>query len=496
MHYVMGIDVGTGGVRVMVSGPDGTVAAEARAAFGPPAKSPADGVAEQEPEEWWRATASCIADALAALRTNAGMGPDRIVALACASTSGTVLFLDAANRPLGRAIMYNDVRAVEEAAEVNGIAREHCERFGYRFSASWALPKLLWVKRHRRQKWARAYRMVHATDYIVGKISRDFGVSDTSSALKTGCDLEALIPGTRSCPSSAWPDFIERGLGLPLAMLPRLALPGQEIGRVCRECADATGLSARTKVHAGATDGTAALFASGAADAGDFSSTIGSTLVLKGISSKIVRDPLGRVYCHRHPAGHWLPGGASSTGGECISANFAPHELAELNAAALSRSPTSMVNYPLQRRGERMPFSDPDAMGFMKGEPEDRAELYASHLEGVACVERMCFELLDSLGAEVGDEVFVAGGGVKSKAWLQIRADMLHRVLAAPAVAETAFGACLLAASGSIHADLRAATRAMVNIRERVEPRQARLREYDDLYGRFVAEMARRGYVP
>jgi len=481
----MGIDVGTGGARAIVAGADGRVVAQARQGFERASTPSRSGTIEQDPEEWWRATVDCVAGALEELRTNEGAKPEAIEALACASTSGTVLFLDGADRPLGNAIMYNDVRATDEAEEINTCAADHCERFGYRFSPSFALPKILWIKRRRRQRWVRTYRILHATDYIVGKISGDFGISDTSSALKTGCDLEACT----------WPDFIENELGIPLSLLPGLVLPGTPIGQVSHGCAAATGLSTKTKVHAGATDGTAALFASGAVEVGDFNSTLGSTLVVKGVAEDLVRDPEGRVYCHRHPAGYWLPGGASSTGGECLPANFAADEIAQLDIEALDRSPTSLLNYPLQRKGERLPFADPNALGFLVGKPVDRAELFTSYLEGVACVERMCFELLDSLGAKVSDRIFATGGGVNSPAWLQIRADVLNKTLLVPTVEETAFGACLLAASGSIHAGPTAATKAMVGIREQIVPRSNCVQAYEDLYGRLVAEMSRRGYV-
>lgn len=482
MPYVMGIDVGTGGARVIVAGADGRVVAQARQGFARASTPSKSGTIEQDPEEWWRATVDCVAGALRELRANEGAKPEAIEALACASTSGTVLFLDGADRPLGNAIMYNDVRATGEAEEINACATDHCECFGYRFSPSFALPKILWIKRRRRQRWVRTYCILHATDYIVGKICGDFGISDTSSALKTGCDLEACT----------WPDFIEDELGIPLSLLPRLVLPGTPIGQVSDECAAATGLSTKTKVHAGATDGTAALFASGAVEVGDFSSTLGSTLVVKGVSDDLVRDPEGRVYCHRHPAGHWLPGGASSTGGECLPANFSEDEIAELDAEALKHSPTALLNYPLQRKGERLPFADPDASGFLVGKPASRAELFVSCLEGVACVERMCFEVLESLGAKVGNRIFAAGGGVNSPAWLQIRADVLNKELLVPTVEETAFGACLLAASGSICSDLAAATRAMVGVREQIEPRNDCVQAYEDLYGRFVNECVKR----
>lgn len=484
MPYVMGIDVGTTGARVLIADADGKVLANARRPLGPGPADVPEGWAEQEPRGWWRATVECVREALGQLRENAGAGPESIAALACDGTSGTVLFLDAANRPLGRAIMYNDGRAGAEAEEANATGARHCERFGYRFSPTWALPKVLWVKRRRPQLWARTYCIAHATDYITGMICGDFRVSDTSTCLKTGCDLE----------DASWPEFIETELSIPRSLLPRLVLPGETIGQVCPAAADATGLSTGTAVHAGATDGTAALFASGASRVGEFNCNLGTTLVLKGISAERISDPLGRIYCHRHPAGHWLPGGASSTGGECVSSQFGHDELPGLNAAVLDGSPTSLVCYPLLRRGERMPFADPEAEGFLVGRPRDRREHYTACLEGVACIERMSIELLESLGATVSDPVYVTGGGVNSPAWLQVRADVLNRGLVVPEVEETAFGACLLAATGSIHEDMETASRHMVRTRDRVLPRPRMRSAYDALFGRFVAEMANRGY--
>jgi xylulokinase len=233
----------------------------------------------------------------------------------------------------------------------------------------------------------------------------------------------------------------------------------------------------------------------GAVAPGQWSSTLGTTLVIKGVSRELIRDPLGRVYCHRHPDGYWLPGGASNVGGDCIARRFDSSELEELNAAALDRSPTEIIAYPLESMGERFPFARPDAAGFALGDVSDRVTRYASCLEGVAYVERMAYEVLESLGAEVGPVVFAAGGGTRSAPWCQIRADVLGRALRVPAESGGAMGAAIIAAGGTLYPGVVPAAKAMVRLQAEYEPRPGMTRAYDERYRLFRAECARRGYT-
>ena len=159
------------------------------------------------------------------------------------------------------------------------------------------------------------------------------------------------------------------------------------------------------------TDGCASQISSGAAAPGQYNTTIGTTMVVKGVSEQLLLDPAGRIYCHRHPQGWWLPGGASNTGAECLAVEFGPDETERRSARALQHSPTRVVCYPLLGRGERFPFMRPEAAGFVLGTPRDRDELFCAYLEGVACLERLAFETLEGLGARVGDTIYSAGGG-------------------------------------------------------------------------------------
>ncbi|NOZ24339.1 MAG: FGGY-family carbohydrate kinase [Planctomycetes bacterium] len=486
MQHFLGIDVGTQGARCIVVDKQGSIAASASRPFGSHATlTRKPGWHEQNPEQWWRATATCIADVLAELGKR-NIPPDYIRAVSVDSTSGTILPIDAAGRPLRPAIMYNDARAEAEAAAINQVAAQHCRQHGYRFSSSYALAKILWIKNNEPCIFDRAHRFIHATDYIIGCLTGDFATTDLSSALKTGCNIF----------QSNWPRFIPSDLGIPLEKLPDIVKPGTLIANLCLACTQATGLSLRTKAVAGVTDGTAGFLSSGASQVGDFNSTLGTTLVVKGIAERIVIDPEGRLYSHRHPSGYWLPGGASNVGGECLARQFADSNLAEMDKQAIQISPTGLLAYPLERTGERFPFAKKDAKGFLIGNPKSETERYAVLLEGVAHVERMCYDLLTGLGADVSDRIFATGGGSKSREWLQIRADILDRPMVRPAVAESAFGCCLLAASHAAYPSLNTATRAMVHFAEEIEPRPGKVPAYAERHEAFKAECRRRGYIP
>jgi xylulokinase len=468
---LLGIDVGTQGARVLACDPTGHVLATAEEPF--PVTS-----YEQQPEDWWRATTRT-------LRQVVGKLNDTIAGVSVTSTSGTVCLVDESGGTLGPALMYNHPRSSAEAVEVSAAGRTLEEKLGYRFASSFALPKLLWLKRHQPERFQAARHLLSPTDFIIGRLTGEFGVSDFTNVLKTGYDLI----------EQRWPQFIERELGIPIQKLPSVVPPATQIGVVSARAGSETGLPKGVPVLAGMTDGCASQVATGAVALNQWNSTLGTTLVLKGVTRELIRDPAGRVYCHRHPDGHWLPGGASNTGGECIARRFDSAKLGALAAEASRLTPTDLLIYPLVKTGERFPFLHPKAEGFTLGKAASEAESYTAHLEGVGYIERLAYEVLKQLGAEPAEEVYAAGGGAKVDAWLQIRADILQKTLLVPANSGGAMGAAILAAGGTIHKGIVPAAQAMVRITKRVEPRSSTKAAYDDRYVRFLDALRQRGYL-
>ncbi len=474
---VVGLDLGTSGARAVAVDPTGRIVAEGVAPL--PAAQPRlpEGWFEQEPADWWAAACS----ALAAMST--GLGSTPIRALSASSTSGTVCLVDANGAATRPALMYSDTRARAEAEAVQAAGQEQAARLGYRFSASFALPRLLWLARQRPAELAQARWFLSPTDYLLGRLGAEWGVTDWSNALKTGYDLL----------QQRWPPFIA-SLGLPVERFPAVVAPGTPVGRVSAQAAAETDLPVGTPLLAGATDGCASQFSTGAVAPGEWNSTLGTTLVVKGVSAALICDPLGRIYSHRHPEGYWLPGGASTTGGEAVTARFGREHLARLDAQVLAVAPTPLIVYPLARRGERFPFAHPSAEGFTLGASEDPATLYAAHLEGVAYVERLAYDVLAGIGFKVGDALYTAGGANRSAPWLQLRADITGRRLSVPQTSGAAMGAAVLAAARVWFGSL-AGARSLVRIARTVEPRPALRAAYDERYGRFVKALEERGYV-
>ena len=357
--------------------------------------------------------------------------------------------------------MYDDARAAEEARRANEVGAAIWDSMEYRMQPSWALPKLLWLLRQHRDLIFHA-RLAHQVDFINRRFSGCEVASDSSNALKTGYDLI----------NEEWPRKVLEDLGVPDQVVPSVVRPGKPIGEVCAEAAATTGIPAGTLIIAGMTDGCAAQISAGALQVGSWSSALGTTLVLKGVSPELIRDPTGVVYSHRSPDGNWLPGGASNTGAAVLVQRFVGRDLDRLSVQAAERGPASIMAYPLVCRGERFPFVAPDAEGFVLGDVSNEIDLFTALLQGVCFVERLCFDHVDMLGLPIGGNVSLTGGGARNRYWCQLRADVLGWPVRLPGVAEPAFGMAVLAASAGRR--LSDVAKEMVRIGEVIDPRAER----------------------
>jgi sugar (pentulose or hexulose) kinase len=470
----LGVDVGTQGARVVALDDNGQVRASRQQAFA----GMADPAREQPVDAWWATLLPLLAAVAGDLARHPGLIP---TAVGVTSTSGTVVPLDREHRPLGPALMYSDDRAAEDAAVCRWVAAEAgCPT---EFGSSWGLPKILWFRRTQPATAARVAAWRHAADVVVGRLSGEWAATDPTNALKTGYDPDR----------GRWPHDVLDRLHVPRCWLPAVVPSGTPVGPLSPEVAAATGLPRSLLVTVGITDGCASQIAAGAVEPGSWSTTLGTTLVVKGVSRSRVVDPLGRLYDHRHPEGWWMPGGASNTGAGWIARDYGEDDLAALDARAGSLSPTGLLAYPLPGQGERFPFVAPAAVGF---DPPGvaRVERYAARLEGVAFLERFAYELVERLSGEPVRRVATTGGGSRSETWLGIRAAVLGRPVTRPACPEGAAGAAILAASRTAFGSLTEAAGRMSQPDLVVEPPRP-ADAYDEAYGRFVGALAARGYL-
>jgi len=474
---VCGLDVATQDVRALVVDGTGRVRAEGKAPL-PAPERPGEGRAEQDARAWWPAACDALRQATSKLDSER----DAIRALAISATSGTLVAVDAGGEPVGPAPMYDDRRGGEAAAAAQAAGAERLARLGMTLAAGSGVARMGWLAHS--EAAPRIAGVRHTSEFLGERLCGAPVPADWSHTLKSGYDPQA----------EEWALEALAAAGVDPEWLPPVAAPTTPVGAVSAAAAEATGLPEGCELRLGMTDGCAAQLACGAAAPGRFMSVLGTTLVQKGVTETLLRDPAGAVYCHRHPDGFWLPGGASNTGCEALAAT--PRErLGALDDAARARGPASMLAYPLARAGERYPFVAPDARGFTQGEPEDEADAHRAALEGVACLEKLGFERLEALGAQVRGPVASAGGGSRSAVWSAIRATVLDRELELARHAETGFGAALLAAAGSLHPDLGAATAAMVHAAGTVEPVAGEVAALQERYGAFVAALEARGWL-
>lgn len=474
----MGIDVGTQGVRCVVSDTEGQPLAAHSVPFRTLNIAEHEGWYEQSPGDWQAAAEEAIRACVCRLKEE-GRPVSEIRALSVDGTSGTILALDGAHRPLTNGIMYNDPRAKTQAAEVHAAMTAHEKKLGFRFGASFSLPRILWLKQCMPGVYEQAALFAHQADYINGLLCGEYAVSDYSNALKTGYDL---VDGR-------WPEEIASALGIDLGKLPRIVRPGEVIAPVTKDAAQRLGLSESTLVTGGSTDGYASALAAGAVQTGSWASVIGTTFVLKGVTEDLVIDPNGSSYSHRLPSGEWLLGGAGNIGGRTLNACAGGRDFDALNAESAGLIPTGVRCYPLPGRGERFPFVKPDCEPFYIGDVFG-GKLYPAVMEGVGYAEKLALDRMAALGCAVGEDICTTGGACRSSLWLRIRASILNRRLKVPAVVDAAMGSALLAASGEL-GGLGAAAARMVRYATIAEPDPALVAPYADIYARFREDVRR-----
>ncbi|MDN5313406.1 MAG: D-ribulokinase [Thermoanaerobacteraceae bacterium] len=480
---IIGIDVGTQGIRTIAADEKGNVIAIFHEDL-QPSVSPHEGFKEQNPKDWKITFDKCFKKLVDGIKAQ-NYTTSEIVVISVDGTSGTVLPVDENNIPLTKAIMYNDSRAQEETRVIKEVTHDFSEKVGYGFNSSFALPKILWIKNKMPEVYKKTRKFIHQTDYIVGLLTGVYDITDHSNALKTGFDLIDY----------QWPEDIFQELGLDLNKFPKVIRPGEYIARVSRKAAEEYGLATNTVVVGGLTDGCAGQMASGAVKEGAWNTILGTTLVIKGITRDLIKDKQGRIYSHLHPEGLWMPGGASNTGGECLEKVFPGINYKEWDLKAEQYFPTNLVVYPLVKKGERFPFINPNAEGFVIGNPIDDTELYAGYLEGVGLCERLCYETLNKMGARVFDEIYVTGGGTKSNIWMKVRASILNKTLLKPQISDPCMGTAVIAASKTIYSDVMEAAANMIKSSEIILPNQNLVKAYEEKYNRFKELMVERGYI-
>ena len=418
---VIGIDVGTSGVRAVLIDDNGKLLGAASSSMD------SHGDNRRDPWVWWAATDTVLRKLSVLRKSNS----DIPVAAVCVDgTSGTVLPIDGVGNPLVNALMYND--QVTDSAILSKIANCAPPDSAVHGSSS-ALGRAITL-----QTTPGVVNVVHQADWIAGKLSGNFTLSDESNALKTGYD-----PVQR-----CWPDWLADS-GISISKLPVVVPAGTVTGHVTSAAALAYGLNEATSVVAGVTDGCASFLATGASKVGDCVTALGTTITMKMLCDKPLFKPEYGVYSHRI-GDRWLAGGASNSGGNVLAQYFTNEEIAALSALINPEIEASFQYYPLTCPGERFPHNDANWPPVMSPRPKQQSEFLHCLLEGMAMIESLGYKRLAEIGAPEMQSMRTVGGGSANEAWTAIRQRCLKVGFQQSLSTEAAMGVALLARDSCI----------------------------------------------
>lgn len=420
---VLGIDVGTSGLKAVLLDEGGRSIDEATAPY--ELRSPQPGWAEQDPDTWWTALRTALAELWAR-----GIDPAAIASIGLTGQMHSLAVLDAAGEVLCPALLWCDQRTGAECVEITErIGRaELLARTGNIALAGFTAPKILWIRRHWPDVFARAAHLLVTKDFVRFRLTGD-AVGEMSDASGT---LLLDVAGRR------WADDIIGELEIPRATLPRLVEGNEVTGRVHAAAAAWTGLVEGTPVVAGGGDNAAAAVGLGAVDPGVLTLSIGTSGVIFAPLDRYPTTVDGKlhVFCHALPGRWHLMSVTMAAGGSLhwlrdllgpllpVRGDAAYEWLTERGAAAAPGA-GGVVFLPYLS-GERTPHADPNALGVFYGLHMSTGldELARAVLEGVAFSQRQGLDLMREAGAAT-TVVRGAGGGLSSPVWRQILADAL-----------------------------------------------------------------------
>jgi xylulokinase len=453
MAFLIGIDIGTSGVKTVIFDELGAVVTSDMVEY--PLYQPQNGWAEQAPEDWWNATVQSIRTVL----RKSNLKTQEIQGIGLSGQMHGLVMLDKNGQVLRPSIIWCDQRTAKECEEITA-------RVGYdklvEITANPALTgftasKILWVRKHEPELYEQCAHIFLPKDYIRFKLTGEFAteVSDAS-----GMQLLDI-------PKRQWSDYVLEKLEIDRAMLGKVYESQEVTGVISKEAADLTGLKGGTIVVGGAGDNAAAAVGTGVVRDGRAFTTIGTSGVVYAHTSKPFIDKLGRVhtFCSAVP-GEWHIMGVTQAAGLSLKwfrDNFFksevetaglmgvdPYELMNKEAETVPIGANRLLYLPYLM-GERTPHLDPDARGVFFGLSaiHTKKDMLRAVLEGVAYSLRDCLSVFEEMDISV-EEMMACGGGGRSLLWRQILADLYNCPIKTITSQEgPALGVALLAGVGA-----------------------------------------------
>jgi xylulokinase len=480
---LLGIDVSTTGAKALLVDETGRVISSATNPLS--LSTPYPLWSEQDPHEWWLASAQSIRQSLA----QAGASGEAVRAVGLTGQMHGLVLLDSENRVLRPAILWNDQRTGDECDEITRLVgfERLLQITGNKALTGFTAPKILWVRRHEPEVYQRVAHVLLPKDYLRFCLTGEYATDKADGAGMMLFDLRGRD----------WSLPLLDTLQIPKSWLPK-TYEGPEItGSITPQAAQATGLKAGTPVVGGGGDQAAQAVGVGAVTPGIVALTLGTSGVVFASTQEPFIERQGRLhaFCHSVPMTWHLMGVMLSAAGslqwyrDTLAPNV-PFDDLLAPAGDIPAGSEGLIFLPYLT-GERTPHPDPLARAAFVGLTirHTRQHMTRAVLEGVAFGLRDGMELIRSAGLGEIRQVRVSGGGAKSALWRQILSDVMATELVTVNTTEgAAYGAALLAGVGvDSWGSVEESCQATIRILQSTQPRMEEVQIYQEAYAQYQA---------
>lgn len=490
MNCLLGIDVGTSGVKALLLSEAGDVVGSESVPY--PLLTPRPGWAEQHPEEWWRATVAAVRSCLERVRST-GVEPPEVLAVGLSGQMHSSVFLDDTGHVLRPAILWCDQRTESECSEIrDAIGRERLLGLTSNEAlAGFTAPKILWVRHNEPEVYARLRKVLLPKDYIRHRLTGGYAtdVSDASGTLLF------------NVADRKWSDEVLEALKIPREWLPHCYESTDITGGISRGAGASLGLREGTPVVAGGGDQAAGAVGNGVVREGLVSCVLGTSGVVFWHLEKPASGVDGRLhlFCHAVPGKWHLMGVTLAAGG---SLRWFRDTLCEVQggqaqppvhdsyeriieiAGGVTPGSEGLIFLPYLA-GERTPHADANALGAFIGLTirHTKAHMSRAVLEGITMSLKDCFELGRGFGL-IPERISLSGGGARSEFWRQLVADVIGVEVRRARIDEgAAFGASILAGvAADVYGSVEEACDSLVREADSKRPNPENVETYRRLY--------------
>ncbi|MDI3548627.1 MAG: xylulokinase [Halanaerobiales bacterium] len=487
MEYVLGIDIGTSGAKVLLMSVEGEIISSKVEDYD--IYSPHPGWSEENPDTWWKAIKKCIKE----IKKRHDKELSNVKSIGLSGQMHGAVFVDKEGKPLYPCIIWADNRTDKECKEIIDIVgEERIKEITYNpVIPAYTAPKVLWFKKNKKELYEKTYKIIMPKDYIGFKLTGTF-YTDYSDA--SGTLLFDLT-------EKSWSEEIFEKLGLDITKHPDIYQSSAVIGTLTDKAAYYLGLKPGIIVVAGGGDLVCGAIGNANTTEGMASVTIGTAGQVVATMDQIYSQTVGKLFnfCHGVEDKYFTLASVLSAG---LSLKWFKNNISLIEN--LSIKDTSIDSFDLLLEGiEKIPpgsngiiflpylngagtpYMDHKAKGAFIGltANHNKKEIVRSIIEGVTFGIRECLETISKVGIDIR-EVIISAGGAKNPKWRQIQADIYNKKVSTLKVTDTSpLGAAILATVGlGKFKTIQEASRFYVKRNEELIPNQRNKDIYNYLF--------------